>query len=238
MMGVRFRRWLLAGLALALLSSCATPVPNAEVVLPDGADRASAQRVEAREAALRAMTSFRVKGGLGIWDDKVTHSARIDWRQANEVLEVVLDVPLGLGSATLTRADGEARLTRGNAPAWSDASADRLLQRALGLEAPVPVEQMTLWIRGLPGEADGIERDTEGRLRSLRWKSPVGATWGVRLLRYTTVGGVDLPALITASGEGYRIRLKLRDWQTSGFATSVEAPDGPRQPARLPIPGR
>lgn len=235
----RVRLGLPGVILLALTSGCAgLDRPTSPATAGGSSPAELAQRIEARETVLRGISRFRVQGGLGIWNDTESHSARIDWRQSDEALEVVLAAPLGLGSATLVRANGEARLTRGSAPPWTDASAERLLQQALGLDAPVPLEQMTSWIRGLPGHAERVERDALGRLISLRWKNALGAVWQARVLRYAavdndgSVGSVHLPALMTAAGQGYRMRLTLRDWQTADVPGAQGMPDAAEPDAR------
>lgn len=233
---------LFAALLATLLGGCASGVADGSRavepgVLPD---------IAARERALDALTRFRVRGGLGIWNDEVAHSARLDWRQDGERLELVLDAPLGLGRARLLADADEARLGRGDAAPLVADSAEELLQRALGLSAPVPLAQLALWLRGLPGEARVVARDAAGRLRELDWRDGGGARWRARVLDYVTVDGLELPRLLTARGSGYRMRLSLRDWSTSPGDDSVTPSEGerggpdesPRPPRRLPVPGR
>jgi len=190
------------------------------------------------DAALAAFERFRVRGGLGVWNDESSLSARVDWRQRGEALEVDLAAPLGLGTVRLARRDGRASLARGEAPPLVGDSAERLLQRALGLPVPVPLGQLEAWLRGLPGDGHDVRRDAAGRLRSLRWNDALGTAWQARVLRYTTFEGLDLPSLVTAHGAGYRLRLVLSDWSADVPDTESPAPPGEPLPARRPIPGR
>ena len=245
-----------------LLGACATreaapPVPAGE----------TATLVARRDAALAAFDRFSVRGGLGLWNDERSVSARVTWRQTGETLDIGLVAPLGLGSARLLREDGRAVLFRGNAPPLTGESADRVLQRALGLDAPLPLDQLAAWLRGLPGEASDVRRDEAGRLRSLRWTDEGGTRWQARVLDYARApSGVEtgagepvleLPSLVTARGAGYRMRLVLRDWSAdpgtgspgtspggTGDETAPDAavgagePEPRRAPSRLPIPSR
>ena len=249
----------LAGLALVAalsLVGCAASVP------PPGVDaELLAARVAVRDAELRAFERFRVRGGLGVWNEETSLTARIDWRQTGTALDLALRGPFGFGSARLTDDSDGATFRRGDAAPLTGASAGALLQRALGLTAPVPIEQLALWLRGLPGEADEVSRDVAGRLETLRWVDASGTRWRARVRGYTTLGALELPSLLTARGGGQNIRLALRDWSFGpapdagtegepgagggeGAASSVIGPSSttpvpplppdPRAPRRLP----
>lgn len=169
--------------------------------------------VAARVAALEALDDFEVRGGLGIWTDTETVSARLKWRQRDDTLDIDITAALGLGKLNL-RSDGNtATLNRGGSAALIGKSAEQLLQQALGLATPVPIKQMTRWLRGLPGEADSFKLDELGQLESLVWTDSTGLRWRARVLRYANLENTAVPALITAKGGPYNLRLVLKEWQ-------------------------
>lgn len=215
---------LCAGVAAALLlSACATPSTQPPVNSAE------------QQARLEALSQFRFTGGLGIWTDEESISARIDWKQAVDELTVLLSAPLGFGNLTLVDSQGLAELKRGSTRLASGESVDRVLQNGLGLSAPVPVAQLQRWVRGLPGEADSINKDEQGRLASLRYKDAEGTRWQARFLRYSVHDRVTLPALITASGGPYSVRLVIKNWQIDEVAESIETTPSS---TRLAIPAR
>ncbi|MEE9319074.1 MAG: lipoprotein insertase outer membrane protein LolB [Granulosicoccus sp.] len=169
-------------------------------------------RVAARVAALEALNNFEVRGGLGIWTDNESITARLKWRQHDDALDIDIIAPLGLGKVNLRRDANTALLSRGSEVVMAGDSAGQLLQQALGLAAPVPIDQMTRWLRGLPGEADSFKLDNQGRLDSLVWTDNTGLRWRARVLRYTGFEGMTIPALITAKGGPYNLRLVLKEW--------------------------
>jgi outer membrane lipoprotein LolB len=218
------------GCLLLMVSACQTvPSDNAPGASPSDSD------IAAREAVLSEMETFSLSGSLGIWTDEESISAKINWQQAPNTLTLKLTGPLGLGEMTLLD-DGQAvTLQRGNRLLVTGDSADTVLQDGLGLAASVPLEQIRQWVRGLPGAASTVVRDKQGRLSSLRFKDKQGTGWLARFLGYTRLEQISVPALITASGGPYSVRLRLKNWQL--VPTSV-VPELRESNKRLAIPSR
>ena len=206
------------------------------------AEQKSAQDASTREALaqrheamLAERDEFRVGGGLGIWTDEETLSARVVWEQTPQALHLTLEGPLGVGTMQLADTQGTATLHRGNRLLASGRSADTVLQQGLGLTAPVPVDELAFWVRGLPGNANRIMRDDEGKLSSLQFTDEQGTRWQARFRRYDNWDGVAVPALITASGGPYSVRLLLKNWS---YVTKTLVSETPESNNRLSIPGR
>lgn len=233
--------------AASLLVGCVAPSTRPPADPADAAARVAAL-ASARDTKLRAFERFRVRGSLGVLTEETSLVARIDWRQTPSALSLRLEGPFGFGAARLDDAEGVATFRRGDAPPLVDVSADRVLQRALGLEVPVPLGQLALWLRGLPGEAEEVRRDSAGRLETLRWSDASGTLWRARVRRYTTFEDLELPSLLTASGGGQHLRLALRDWSedpaiparspSGAIEPPPTAPPGGATSRRLPVPMR
>jgi len=221
-------------LSLAACQSVASKIPV------DASD--TEQRITSREAALSSLDWFTVKGGLGIWTDEESISARMDWSQAPGELLVTLVAPLGLGTMELHRDDAGATLTRGTSVIERGPSADRVLQRGLALEQPIPLNQMSIWLRGLPGEADKVKRDERGRIDALEYRDGGGVAWQANFLKYTEFDGLEVPALISARGGPYNVRLKLQDWVLAsaedGDVTEKSQNNNGKSTKRLAIPSQ
>ena len=218
------------GCLLLLISACQT-VPSDNTPGVEARD----SNIAAREAILSGLDTFSLAGGLGIWTDEESISAKIDWQQAPNSLTLKFTGPLGLGDMTLVDDGQSVTLQRGNRLLATGESADTVLQDGLGLAAPVPLDQIRLWVRGLPGAAISFVRDAQGRLSSLRFKDKEGIDWQARFLGYTRLEEVSVPALITASGGPYSVRLRLKNWQ---LVTTSVVPELPESNKRLAIPGR
>ena len=235
------------GLLAVVLVGC-QPANSVKPVIDD-----REQLIFLREDALASLSGFTVRGGLGIWTDDETISARMAWREAaDNSVSLTLVAPLGLGTVELQRDDRGAILTRGNKVIGQGASADQVLQQGLALERPIPLEQMSQWLRGLPGAGQKIQRDDRGRLKSLQYRDSGGLNWRAQFLKYTDLDGLDVPALIFANGGPYNVRLKLRDWllasseqistqestRESSQDSSQEPTNNGKLPQRLAIPGQ
>ena len=219
---MRFWLWCLLLLSLGLGACVTQPVQQP-------------QDPAARQAALQALDEFGFRGGLGIWTDEKSVSARIVWQQTRQQLNIQLSGPLGIGNAQLVSSPGQAVLSRAGRPVSEGPVVDLVLQQGLGLAAPVPVRQLQQWVKGSPGNAKSVKNDAQGRLSSVRFTDEQGTRWEARFLKYTELDGLLVPSLITASGGQYSVRLVLKDWH-SGPAPSV--PEKEQSNTRLAIPTR
>jgi len=214
--------------AATLLQACAT---NATVDKTVSA--------EERRVRLVQLDNFTVNGSIGIWTDDENISARLKWQQRGDEFDFLLTAPAGLSSLKMTSTPDGAVLKRGNAAPVAHPSASILLQTALNLAAPVPIEQMSQWLRGLPGNSDSAEYDASGRLESMTYRDEQGTIWRAKILRYQQFSTSNVPALISATGGPYNVRLVMKTW-TLGAETKalVSAADTPAVGRKLNIPGR
>lgn len=195
----------------------------------------AAESIRINEIKLRELTQFQFTGGLGLWTDTESIPARIRWAQSDGDLNLNLTGPLGLGDLKLQDKSGVVTLSRGKTVVTKGTSPDDVIQRGLGLTAPVPIDELKQWLRGLPGAGSTIIRDSDGLLASLRYVDDSGIPWSVRFKRYEKVGELSLPALITASGGAYSVRLLLKNWTLTTNLSDSESNEANK---RLSIPGR
>lgn len=222
---------LLAVLGLGLIVSGCQSLPASEKSAAGAAIDVSNER----NSTLRELTRFQFTGGLGIWTESESVPARIRWIQSDGDLDLQLSGPLGVGQLQLQDKSGFVSLLRGETVVITGTSADNVVQRGLGLTAPVPIEELKQWVRGLAGTGSSTLRDSEGKLTSLRYVDESGVRWSVSFKRYQTVDRLSLPSLITASGGGYFVRLTLKNWKLTTIITQT----GSNEPSRrLSIPGR
>ena len=219
---MNFRLWCVLLVSLSLGACVTQPVQQT-------------QDASVRQAALQSLDEFGFRGGLGIWTDEQSVSARIVWQQSKQQLQVQLSGPLGIGDMQLVDGPERAILKRAGQLVSEGPVVDQVLQEGLGLAAPVPVQQLQQWVKGLPGNAKSVETDAQGKLSSLQFMDELGTRWEARFLRYSDLDGLKVPSLITASGGEYSVRLVLKDWH-KGKAPSVTKTE--QSNTRLAIPTR
>jgi len=197
--------------ALVLLTACET-APRINID-PD-----------TQKLAAKNLNSFQVSGGLGVWTAEESISTRVVWQQMAEDFDILIRLPAGLSTVRVTRQNGQAVVRSGSADPVSGPSASRLLQQALGLGAAVPVEQMSLWIKGVPGEqAENVTFDEQGRLASMDYVDAQNTRWRAKVLKYTVFENTYVPATILATGGPYNVRLVLKKWSSEIDIKTVAA---------------
>ncbi len=194
--------WLFAALAW-LLGGCAS------VPAPLGVSEET-QLWQQRQADLARLDHWLITGRIGIQSAETGWHATLHWRQAGRDFNIVLNAPLGQGSAQLQGNSAGVELSLSDGQRLHAADPDSLLDRALG--TPVPVSALYYWVRGLPLPARpaGFELDGQGRLL---WLEQAG--WRVDFRRYESVQGRDLPTKIFLDNEEYKVRLVLDSWTPS-----------------------
>ena len=179
------RRWLAASLAAAaLLSGCFTPAR----IQGDGPafDRSGrfALLVEHSNGKQDA-----VQGGFA-WRDATSHQ-QLDL--ANPLGSTLARVDVRPGQAVLTRSDGSTDTAEGP---------DALIDQVLG--SPIPVSGLQDWLQGrlASGNADHVEKDSDGHLSRFQQND-----WRVELSRYDELGPRLLRLRRTEPGRDISLRL-------------------------------
>lgn len=190
-----------------------------------------------QQEALRTLNAFSVTGGLGVWTDEESISTRIEWKQIADDFDLLIRLPAGLNTVQVTRQGEVATVRNGSTEPVIGRSAGRLMQQALGLGVAVPIEQMALWIKGVPGNsAESVQYDNQGRLASMDYVDAQNTRWQAKVLKYTTHQDVFVPATILATGGPYTVRLTLKNW--SPFQATEIQVSPTKSTGRLKVPGR
>lgn len=192
----------LVGLLLAL-AACATTPPAVKHTL-DAAEQ---------HALLQGIADFSLTGRVAVAAAGQGSTPAVEWRQQRDVAKVKFSGPLGVGSVQLEYSPGSLRLVTGNGDILADEQAQQVLTRELGFVPPF--EALRYWILGEPAPSDAAAvetRNAAGLLQKLEQQQ-----WLILYERYmpvsTRAGTAQMPARLTATREGLRLRLVVDRWQ-------------------------
>jgi outer membrane lipoprotein LolB len=151
------------------------------------------QRAIAWQLDGRAAVAFQGQG----WQ------ATLNWRQFDGSSEIHLAGPFGAGAMVLERTP--AGLSLNGAPP-SDTVLSQLQER---LGFALPIDNLRFWLLGVPDPATAFELTRNAGDRALKLTQ---GGWTIDYDRYMPVGGDVLPAHLSLSGEGVRVRIAVDHW--------------------------
>ena len=183
-------------LVTVLLTGCATVPPPAR----PGLDW------QARLADAEALGEWRMTGRVAVVVGEDGGSAAVDWHQAAGVSDVALTGPLGVGSLRAVFDGGGLLLEDGHGDRLRDAEAEAVLYARLG--APVPFDHLRYWLLGAPAPGERFQPSPQASAEAGFEQSG----WAVAFSRFEPVEERLLPARLTVSREGTRVKLVVTRW--------------------------
>ncbi len=188
-------RLMLIGLAL-LLSACATRPPEPQY---DDA------RWRAQRAQLEALTHWTLSGKLAITSAKGNGSARLYWEQRGDDYRLNLSSLLGTRIMDMHKTGSRIAITDDRGEEHVAKDPDALIYQLTGWH--LPVAQLPIWIKGLPGQAR-YQLGNDGRLQQVRT-----AEWRLDYQGFEPQQGWLLPSRMELNGPETRIRMAINQWQ-------------------------
>ena len=155
-----------------------------------------------------ALADFMLEARFSLRHEDKSYSGRLSWRHAGMNNELLLSSPFGQGMAEIVTSASGARLTSSDGRVYEASDAETLTRQVLGY--PLPLDQLTDWVRGW-GTAAGIsERDALGRPLRLRhedWLIDYG---------YASDDPQAPPDRIFAErAGGFALRLRIDEWSST-----------------------
>lgn len=180
---------LLAGLTACALNPSVTP--TAEVV--DVSER-SDDLWNFRKLQLEQITSWSLKGRLGVKAKKRGGSATVIWSRDGEEHHIELYGPFGGGRVIIAQTADGAILRDNKKNEFYGETAEELLYSRLGWH--VPFQAMQYWVSGLPapGDAELQQVDTGGLLTQVSQQG-----WMVTFNEYAAQDELLLPRKLVVS---------------------------------------
>jgi outer membrane lipoprotein LolB len=201
------RRGRVAVLAVltVLLHACATAPP--QVTDDPEAERRYVERL----ARLQAADRWIVEGRLAIRDGDDGGSGKLRWQAEPDVSRLDFHGALGRGAWRLLVSPDEAVLTLADGEVYRAASVDRLIAERIGW--PVPVAELSWWIRGLAAPVGRAQRSLgeAGQLLDLQQ-----AGWSIEFNRYRVFDDELMPGLVVARRGERLVKFVVGDWTLPG----------------------
>ncbi len=183
------RAWLYLG--FSLLGACAATPPK------------QAATWEQRALDLQRATHWQLDGRAAAALGTQGWQATLSWREADNMAEVHLSGPFGIGALTLKQ--GPDGVSLNGAPP-SDAALAQL-EDQLGFE--LPLDDLRFWLLGVPDPAAASEltRNDQDRAQLITQEG-----WSIAYDKYMPVAGDVLPSRVVLSRDAVRVRIVIDHW--------------------------
>jgi len=185
--------------ALLLASGCAS--------MPAGVPLPELDSWETRVAVLGSRSHWHFSGRVAVKAGEEGFNGKINWSQQDDVFEMTVAGPLGVGAV---RIEGDARrvvLTDKDGEQTVMQDAERELFWRYGWT--IPVSSLRYWALGIPDPAlpATTALDEQGRLQTLEQ-----GNWRVEISSYRASSGQSMPRILTASNPDTRVRMVIDSW--------------------------
>lgn len=164
-----------------------------------------------REQQLNAMQQFTLQAAMNVKSPAESLTGSLRWQQRSaETYQARLANMLGISLFELRQAQGITELqVRGERYQAADPSS--LLWQLAGWS--IPLHDMALWLRGLPGDtATEQQYDNAGRLVRFTLIDSTGIRWQLSYQSFFN-DPLALPRVLQLQSEDTQIRLVIRSWQ-------------------------
>lgn len=183
---------LTSALALTLaLAGCASAPGSAERTIP----------------TRDSLTAFSLEGRFSLRHENKNYSGKLSWLHSGANNTLLLSSPLGQGIAEIATNESGAQLTAQDGQTYTAVDAETLTRQVLGY--PLPLAQLTDWVRGRRSKEDSAQLDAFGRLQQLRhqgWRIDYG---------YASEDPQAPPnRLFAENADGLDLRLLIDEWSS------------------------
>ena len=116
--------------------------------------------------SLQAENQFQLQGKIGVRTPQQTGSAFFTWVQQQEEFDIELSGILGVGKTQISGTPGQVTLNSAKTGVIQAASAEELLQRATGWQAPI--SYLVDWVQARPATTTAkLQKDDTQRINQI-----------------------------------------------------------------------
>lgn len=186
-------------LTTILSGGCATTAPR---ITPE-----IQQQWAARDARLAQLDTWHFNGRVAVQTPGEGWSGTLSWKQQASGYEIIIQGPVGTGSAQLKRGLQGSELRLSEDRVFTGDSAQSLLNTHFGWD--LPLDALQQWVLGRPDPSaeNSLELDDAGRIQLLHQSG-----WDVEYKRYAHFGKNELPEKIFARSAQTQVRLFIDAW--------------------------
>jgi len=200
----RYRYWLI--LVVVILNACT----GVAVKEPVAGGKAA---YEARAVEISAIHDWSLVAKISLDDGDDGGSGKLQWDVSGDSANLDFHGAMGRGAWHLRIDSDAAVLSEASGETQTANSVNDLIQRRIGW--PLPVDALQWWVRGLaaPGAVDEEQFDSSGLLTHLEQFG-----WSIKINRYKTFAGLDLPVRLDARRDEFRVKLAIGRWHIGSEA--------------------
>ena len=167
------------------------------------------------------LSSWAASGRIALALGEEGGSGSFSWVQGGEDATLTIRGPLGAGGLRIESDGRDLRVIQSDGQVLEAAAARALLNQRFGQD--FPLGSLRYWMLGVPapGSEARVSTHDEAPVRVIEQSG-----WRVGYDEFQAVQGLWLPARLTASAVGARLKLVVSDWRFPGGTVPV----GARQP--------
>ncbi|MGM0855517.1 MAG: lipoprotein insertase outer membrane protein LolB [Pseudomonadota bacterium] len=193
---------LVACAAIVFLAGCASQAPQ------DDSGRQSGDWDD-QKAEVEAFDTWTLVGKAGLRTSEENTSANLDWNQHPHYFRMLISGPFGGGRNVLEGREGRFSLSNSDGRFEAE-SPEALMEEQLGWA--LPVSAMPDWVRGLPGDHDSYQLETD----ELGFPSHLAQDgWEIDYRDWERVEGMWLPRRLVMNYDDIRITLVVNEWRST-----------------------
>lgn len=162
---------------------------------------------QAQKNTLEQLEQWQLTARLGIITKDDRGSLSLFWRQNHANYRMNLTNVVGKRVFDISQTPPHAvTLIDSDGKTHNAENARDLVYSLTGWD--LPVEQLSYWIKGLPGKADSVTYDDNGRPKTIQSHG-----WQLRYAGYTQINGLWLPSGLELNHENTTLKLAISEWE-------------------------
>ncbi len=162
---------------------------------------------EAHRQQIEPLQQWSLEAQIGLKTSEESLSGRMSWTQSAQGYALQIRDPLGREVLQLSQQGALAKLVI-KEQRWEGQDAEALLLAHTGWK--LPLAQLPLWLRGLPGASETYSLGSDNHLATLSYQSQY--RWLLAFNEYQHIAPYTLPYRLKVNGPDVTIKLVITHW--------------------------